>query len=242
MKTFGLIGKNIDYSFSRNYFQQKFQKENINNCEYINFDIQNISEVESVFKKMNSGYNVTIPYKEIIIPFLDKLDNHAKTIGAVNTIKIHKNGTLKGFNTDYIGFIESLKPHLKPYHTKALVLGTGGASKAIVYGLTLLNIESIVVSRTPKGNEISYEDVNENVFKEIFLIINTTPIGTFPNINEAPKIPYSYFTEKHIAYDLIYNPNETKFLQNAKNNKAFTINGLQMLILQAEAAWQIWNK
>lgn len=242
MKTFGLIGKNIDYSFSRNYFKEKFQTENISNCEYVNFDIQNISEIHSIFTQFNSGYNVTIPYKQTVIPYLDKLNIHAKEIGAVNTIKINDDGSLEGFNTDYIGFNESLKPHLKSHHTKALVLGTGGASKAIVYGLSLLNIESIIVSRNPNEQEISYDDIDENIFNEIYLIVNTTPIGTFPNISEAPDIPYSYFTEKHIAYDLIYNPEETMFLKKAKKNNAFTINGLQMLILQAEAAWEIWNK
>ena len=242
MKTFGLIGKNIDYSFSRNYFKEKFISEAISDCTYVNFDIQDISKITEVFKQNNSGYNVTIPYKQEIIPYLDKLDQNASEIGAINTIKVNSNGTLEGFNTDYIGFIESIKPHLKSHHTKALILGTGGASKAVAYALKKLKIDFTFVSRNPKGNEIAYHQISETLFKESTIIINTTPTGTFPNIEEAPNIPYAYFTNKHIAYDLIYNPSETRFLKQAKENNAFIINGLQMLILQAEAAWKIWNK
>lgn len=242
MKTFGLIGKNIDYSFSRNYFEEKFKNENIKNHSYVNFDLENIQQITDVFNQSNSGYNVTIPYKEQIIPYLTKLSPEASVIGAVNTIKIHENGNLEGFNTDFYGFLESLKPHLQPKHKRALVLGTGGASKAVVFALKMLNIETLVVSRNPKNTEISYKDISEEIFTNHLIVINTSPIGTFPNIKSAPAIPYSYFTRNHIAYDLIYNPEETQFLKNAKLQNAKTINGLKMLILQAEKAWEIWNK
>lgn len=241
MKTYGLIGKNIDYSFSRNYFKQKFESEKIVDCEYVNFDIKDIKEILFVFENQNQGYNVTIPYKETIIPFLDNLNQDAQEIGAVNTIKVHKDGSLEGFNTDFYGFYESLIPHLKSHHTKALILGTGGASKAVAFALKKLKIDYQFVSRNPKSNEISYEDLSKKEFEEAKIIINTTPIGTFPDVENCPNLPYSFFTENHIAFDLIYNPQETKFLQKAKENKAITINGLQMLILQAEKAWEIWN-
>lgn len=241
MKTFGLIGKNIDYSFSRNYFNTKFESEKINDCNYINFDIPKIEDIKLVFENKNQGYNVTIPYKESIIPFLDKLHNDAQEIGAVNTIKIHKDGTLEGFNTDFYGFYKSLKPLLKTHHKKALILGTGGASKAVAFALKKLNIEYLFVSRNPKVNEISYNEISKKTFQEATIIINTTPIGTFPDVENSPDIPYSYFTENHIAYDLIYNPGETKFLQKAKEKKAITINGFEMLVFQAEKAWEIWN-
>lgn len=241
MKTYGLIGKNIDYSFSRNYFKHKFESEKIVGYEYVNFDIEDIKEIVNVFKNQNRGYNVTIPYKETIIPFLDYLNQDAKEIGAVNTIKVHKDGSLEGFNTDFYGFYKSLKPYLKSHHKKALILGTGGASKAVAFALKKLNIKYQFVSRNPKSNEISYEDLSKKEFEEAKIVINTTPIGTFPNVENYPNLPYSFFTKNHIAFDLIYNPQETKFLQKAKVNNAITINGSQMLILQAEKAWEIWN-
>jgi len=242
MKTFGLIGKNIDYSFSKDYFKEKFFNENITNCSYINFDIQNISEVTKLFEQQTAGFNVTIPYKEEIIPFLNSLSNEAKQIGAVNTIKINSNGNLEGHNTDYFGFYQSLKPHLKPNHKQALILGTGGASKAIAYALEMLNITYQFVSRNPKLNQLTYEELTNDHFIKANLIINTTPIGTFPEIEKFPNLPYSCFTNKHIAYDLIYNPSETLFLKKAKEQNATIINGLQMLKIQAEKAWEIWNK
>jgi len=242
MKTYGLIGKNIDYSFSRNYFNTKFKNENIENSNYVNFDIQDLSEIKTIFEKEHFGYNVTIPYKESIIPFLDKLDKDTKEIGAVNTIKVHKDGSLEGFNTDYYGFMKSIKPYLKKHHKKALILGTGGASKAVAFALKKMNIEFKFVSRNPKANQLSYESLTEMHFNEAHIIINTTPIGTFPDIDKAPKIPYSLITNKHLVFDLIYNPSETQFLINAKANNAVTLNGLDMLINQAEKAWEIWNQ
>lgn len=237
MKTYGLIGKNISYSFSRNYFANKFKKEDIKNSQYINFDIDNLSELNNIFNTDNFGFNVTIPYKEAIIPYLDSLDFHAEKIGAVNTIKL-ENGKKIGFNTDWIGFKKSIEPLLNSHHTKALILGTGGASKAVIYALDQLKIETLMVSRY---GEISYEDLSEEIIQNHAIIINCTPVGTFPNIDAAPEIPYHFITKNHLAYDLIYNPAETLFLKKCKEKGAVVKNGLEMLEIQAEASWKIWN-
>lgn len=238
MNTYGLIGKNISYSFSRNYFNEKFKNETILNSQYINFDLDSLSQLNKIFNQENKGFNVTIPYKETIIPYLDALDLHAEKIGAVNTIQI-KNNIKTGFNTDWIGFKNSIVPLLKPHHKKALILGTGGASKAIKYALEQLQIEYKVVSRTQA--DFTYNDLNESIIKEYLVIINCTPLGTFPNIEQAPQIPYEFITENHLAYDLVYNPEETQFLKNCKVKGAQIKNGLEMLEIQAEEAWKVWN-
>ena len=241
---FGLIGKSINYSFSKKYFTDKFLNKNLLNCSYENFDIKNIEEFSKIItsQKNLKGLNVTIPYKEEIIPFLDKLSKKAKKIKAVNTIKILKNNKTKGYNTDYYGFKKSLQPLLKKHHTKALILGNGGASKAIAFALSCLKIEYKKVYRTPKNNQLGYLDLNASIFAEYTIIINTTPLGTFPNLEEAPPIPYQYFTDRHIAFDLVYNPEETLFLKNAIIKGAVTKNGYEMLVYQAEKSWKIWNK
>ena len=237
MKTYGLIGKNISYSFSRNYFANKFKKEDIKNSQYINFDIDNLSELNNIFNTNNFGFNVTIPYKEVIIPYLDSLDFHAEKIGAVNTIKIENEKKI-GFNTDWIGFKKSIEPLLNSHHTKALILGTGGASKAVIYALDQLKIETLMVSRY---GEISYEDLSEEIIQNHAIIINCTPVGTFPNVDAAPEIPYHFITKNHLAYDLIYNPAKTLFLKKCIDKGAVVKNGLEMLEIQAEASWKIWN-
>lgn len=238
---FGLLGRNIGYSFSRGYFSEKFQKENLNH-EYVNFDLAQIEELKTLLSsKKISGMNVTIPYKQEIIPYLDGLDPIAKSIGAVNVVKFEEDGKLTGYNSDYYGFMESLQPLLNTHIDKALILGTGGASKAIAYALDTLNITYTFVSRNPDFNELSYRDLDEDVMRSYPLIINCTPLGTHPNVENYPDIPYEYITDKHIAYDLIYNPEETVFLSKAKHQGATISNGLQMLILQAEKAWHIWN-
>lgn len=237
MKTYGLIGKNISYSFSRNYFNNKFKNEDILNSQYVNFDIDKLPELNNIFNINNSGFNVTIPYKEAIIPYLDSLDFHAEQIGAVNTIKI-ENGKKIGFNTDWIGFKKSLEPLLKLHHTKALILGTGGASKAVIYALKQLQIQTLIVSR---NGETTYEDLSKEIIQNHTIIINCTPVGTFPNTDSAPEIPYQFITKNHLVYDLIYNPAETLFLKKSKENSAVTKNGLEMLEIQAEESWKIWN-
>lgn len=237
MKTYGLIGKNISYSFSRNYFNNKFKNEDILNSQYINFDIDSLSKLNNIFNINNYGFNVTIPYKETIIPYLDSLDFHAEKIGAVNTIKI-ENEKKTGFNTDWIGFKKSIEPLLKSHHTKALILGTGGASKAVIYALDQLQIETLIVSRNGKT---SYQDLSEEIIQNHTIIINCTPVGTFPNVDSAPVIPYNFITNNHLAYDLIYNPSETLFLKKCKEKGAVIKNGLEMLEIQAEESWKIWN-
>lgn len=242
MKTFGLIGKNISYSFSRTYFTEKFKKENID-AKYYNFDLEEINQFRDVIKEMPNlqGLNVTIPYKQEIITFLDDLAPEAKEIGAVNTIKVNGN-RLIGYNTDYIGFSESIQPLLKSHHNKALILGTGGASKAIAYALKKLGIEYKFVSRSSGKGKLGYDDLSEEIIKDHNIIINTTPVGTFPDVEEYPKFPVKYLTKNHLVYDLIYNPEITQLLALAKKQGATIKNGLKMLELQAESAWNIWNK
>ena len=243
-KRFGLLGRNISYSFSKGYFTDKFANENFEGCTYENFDIEDISTFPEIIKNTLDlkGLNVTIPYKEPVLPFLDKLSKKAALIGAVNTIKITKKGKLKGYNTDYYGFKKSLQPLLKEHHKKALILGTGGASKAVAFALQELQISYAFVSRETKENAINYDLINATTFDNYQIIINSTPVGTSPNVDLFPIIPYEYFTKKHIAFDLIYNPAETQFLKKAKENGAQIKNGLDMLIYQAEKAWKIWNK
>lgn len=239
---YGLLGKNISYSFSQGYFTQKFKELKLPNHSYQNFDISDISQFPSIVKEKDlKGLNVTIPYKEDIIPFLSELDPVAKEIGAVNTIKFTKNG-LKGFNTDAFGFEKSITPFLKTHHTKALILGTGGASKAIVYVLEQRGIDVSFVSRAPKVGMLTYNHLTKSEIDSHFLIINCTPLGTFPNTEEKPDIPYQFITEKHLLFDLVYNPPKTAFLSMGEKQGAQICNGLTMLQKQAEKAWEIWNR
>ena len=240
---FGLVGKNIEYSFSRSFFKNKFETEGLEHT-YENFDLDAISEFPDILIKNKNikGLNVTIPYKEAVIPYLDKVNKTAKIIGAVNTIKLTKKGKLIGYNTDYYGFINSIKPHLKSHHKKALILGTGGASKAIAYSLKKLKIKYQYVSRNPSNdNYFSYDELNTTIISEHTIIINCTPLGTHPNTSACPSIPYDAITKEHLLFDLIYNPKETKFLNIGKLKGATICNGADMLELQAEKAWEIWN-
>ncbi len=242
MEIYGLIGKTLKHSFSKTYFEQKFKDQKIENTEYRNFEFQNIDEVRVKLSEVKElkGLNVTIPYKSSIIPFLDELDDIAEKIEAVNTIKIDDDGKWIGFNTDVYGFSTSLKPFLTNLHEKALILGTGGASKAVEYALKQLNISVVKVSRTKGKTDLTYADLNENVFKACKLIINTSPLGTWPNVEESPDIPYNLLTPEHLVYDLIYNPEKTLFLKQAESAGAIIMNGLNMLKLQAEKSWEIW--
>lgn len=244
MKIFGLIGKNISYSFSVKYFSEKFENEKISASVFKNFDIPDITYFPQIIKKNKGlkGLSVTIPYKKEIIPYLDKLSRKAEEIGAVNCIKITKKGKLKGYNTDIYGFLKSLEPLLQPQHNQALILGTGGASKAVAFVFDELKINYKFVSRNPQKDEFSYSDISKEIMKDFSIIVNCTPIGTFPNTEDFPELNYEYFSDRHIAFDLIYNPAETKFLQLAKKRGAITKNGYDMLVLQAEKAWKIWNK
>ena len=242
-KIYGLIGKNIDYSFSKKFFTEKFLKLNIeNSCQYINFDIDNLDGFADLLNKPNiKGLNVTIPYKESILKYLDEIDREAQKIGAINTIKIDSKGKSIGFNTDYIGFKYSIQKFLKKYHKKALILGSGGASKAIIFALDELKIERTIASRTDKIGYITYEKIDSQIIKNHQIIVNCTPLGTYPNVNACPELPYNFLTEKHLCFDLIYNPKKTKFLKMSEKNKSKIVNGYEMLEIQAEESWRIWN-
>jgi len=243
-RQYGLIGKDIDYSFSQNYFTEKFKQLQLHESHYANFDLAKISEFSDILERYDNlrGLNVTIPYKQSIIPYLDALSKKAIKIGAVNTIRITKNNKLKGYNTDWYGFYHSLKPLLKKQHTKALILGTGGASKAIEYALQKLGIPYTFVSRSKQENELTYDELDQSIMAEYKIVINTTPVGTFPSVTEKPNIPYQYLTDQHLVYDLIYNPEKTAFLEAAEQQQATIKNGHEMLVLQAEKAYKIWSK
>ena len=243
MSRLGLLGKDIEYSFSRGYFKTKFEAEQLP-FTYENFDLDDISMLPKLLEENPdiSGLNVTIPYKEQVIPFLDKLDKKAKKIGAVNTITFNSKRQLKGYNTDCYGFKNAIIPFLKKHHKKALILGTGGASKAIAYTLKKMNIKFDYVSRTDKANaKFTYNDLTLKDIKKHKIIINCSPVGTHPDVNSCPDIPYDGITDQHLLFDLIYNPEETKFLSIGKSQGAQICNGLKMLELQAEKAWKIWN-
>ncbi|MEO5572308.1 MAG: shikimate dehydrogenase [Bacteroidia bacterium] len=250
MKTFGLIGFPLHHTFSEKYFSDKFQREKIAGCEYKIFPLQQIEELPVLIKNLPEliGLNVTIPYKQAVLPFLDELDPLARNVGAVNTIKILRNGNkfyLKGFNTDAYAFQQSIKPLLKLHHKAALILGNGGAAKAIqralIYGL---EIDHIMFVSRKSGNlgTLRYDELNEKTFDYYKLIINTTPVGMYPDVNTFPPVPYHHLTPLHLLYDLVYNPAETAFLKKGKENGAHIKNGLEMLYLQAEEAWKIWNR
>ena len=244
MKTYGLIGRSLGHSFSEKYFSEKFQKENIQGCQYLNFEMENLQKEIPALKKNPElkGLNITIPYKTEIISFLDEMSDECRQINACNCIKI-KDGKWFGFNTDVIGFEKSFIPHLKPYHKKALVLGTGGSSNAVAYVLQKLDIDFLKVSRRENQSPsvISYEDISEEKMKEFEIVINTTPLGTFPNVNECPPLPYESVSNQHYFFDLIYNPSKTLFLSLAEKHGAIIENGSQMLAIQAEESWKIWN-
>lgn len=247
MDKYGLIGYPLKHSFSVNYFNEKFNSEGIN-AEYVNFEIPSIDELPDIIRNNPDlkGLNVTIPYKEKVISYLDEVDKDAQAIGAINVIKIVRQpkGKYKliGYNSDIIGFVESIEPLLEPHHTKALILGTGGASKAVFHGLKKLGIEAKYVSRTPAAGMLSYENITPEVMAEYTVIVNGTPVGMYPKVDFCPDIPYKYLTPNHLLYDLLYNPNVTLFMKKGEQHGATTKNGLEMLLLQAFAGWEIWHK
>lgn len=245
MKKYGLIGYPLGHSFSMGYFNEKFKNEAIN-AVYENFEIPDIQDITTVIGSNPdlAGFNVTIPYKEKVMDYLDYIAPEAAEIGAVNVVKVTHNGeraVLKGFNSDVVGFVNSIKPLLRPLHKKALVLGTGGASKAVEYGLRKLGLETIKVSRTEKDNTITYGQVTPELLSEYKVIVNSTPCGMAPHFDECPNLPYDSIDDSFLLYDLIYNPEETLFLRKGKEKDATVKNGLEMLLLQAEEGWNIWN-
>jgi shikimate dehydrogenase len=244
MNIYGLIGKTLHHSFSKRYFSEKFRSENLRDFEYRNFEIKNLAEEIPELKNNTElrGLNVTIPYKTEIIPFLNDVSDECREVNACNCIKISA-GKWTGYNTDIAGFEKSFVPFLKPFMQKALVLGTGGASNAVAFILKKLNIDFLKVSRTKNLSDlvISYEDISEETMKDFQIVINTTPVGTFPDINECPPIPYQFITKRHYFFDLIYNPAKTLFLSLAEKQGAFIENGDKMLMIQAEESWRIWE-
>lgn len=245
MKKYGLVGYPLGHSFSMGYFNEKFKNEAIN-AVYENFEIPDIQDITTVIGSNPdlAGFNVTIPYKEKVMDYLDYIAPEAAEIGAVNVVKVTHNGeraVLKGFNSDVVGFVNSIKPLLRPLHKKALVLGTGGASKAVEYGLRKLGLKTIKVSRTEKDNTITYGQVTPELLSEYKVIVNCTPCGMAPHFDECPNLPYDSIDDSFLLYDLIYNPEETLFLRKGKEKDATVKNGLEMLLLQAEEGWDIWN-
>lgn len=243
-EVYGLVGHPLGHSFSASYFNEKFSREGINAC-YLNFDLEDPAQIPFLFDEHPNlrGLNVTIPYKKSVIPYLSYLQKDAQEIGAVNVIcPSFRDGTrfLVGYNSDYVGFMNSLTPYYRKHKT-ALILGTGGASQAIRYALSKQGIKYIFVSRTPKEGQITYADIDREVMDEYTLIINTTPLGMYPKVDECPDIPYDLLTHRHLLYDLTYNPEETLFLRRGREQGASTKNGLEMLHLQADAAWEIWQ-
>lgn len=246
MDKYGLIGYPLGHSFSISYHNQRFADEGIN-AKYVNFEIPSIDELPEVLSSNPElkGLNVTIPYKEKVMEFLDYISPKARAVGAVNVIKvIHegKNIILKGYNSDVIGFTESIEPMLEPCHKKALILGTGGASKAVNYGLRSLGLETVYVSRYERPNTIQYDKITPDVVREYNVIVNCTPVGMYPHSDECPLLPYEAMDENNILYDLIYNPDETLFMKRGAQHGAQTKNGLEMLLLQAFASWEFWNE
>lgn len=247
MDKYGLIGYPLGHSFSKTFFNQKFSAENID-AEYVNFEIPNIKELKNILKENPDlkGLNVTLPYKTQVIPYLDDIDDDARRIGAVNVIKFTRGLfgkiKLKGYNSDIIGFKQSIEPLLNQSHRKALILGTGGASRAVFQGLKQLGIGSTLVSRRAGEFGITYGEITPKTMEQYTVIVNATPLGMHPNINESPDIPYDLLTSNHLLYDLLYNPDETLFMKKGKEKGAVVKNGLEMLLLQAFAAWDIWQK
>lgn len=242
MDKYGIIGYPLGHSFSRAFFTEKFQREHID-AEYVNFEIPSADMLPGIVQTNPNlcGLNVTLPHKEAVIPMLDELSDEAKEIGAVNVIRV-RDGRLKGFNSDIIGFMDSIRPLLKPWHQHALVLGTGGASRAIRVGLQRLGIQWTYVSRTPAPGRLTYADLTAELMEHYQVIVNCSPVGMFPHVDACPDIPYQLLTDRHLLYDLVYNPQETLFLKRGAEHGAAVKNGLEMLHLQALASWRFWNE
>jgi shikimate dehydrogenase len=240
MRRYGLIGKTLSHSFSKQFFEAKFEREGIE-AEYLNFELKDIADIQKVLDTHPSGLNVTIPYKESVIPFLDELTDEARKIGAVNTV-LFREGKIIGANTDAFGFHQSIKPFLLNTHEKALILGNGGASKAVAFVLKQIGLDVIVAARNPKAGQFHWDDINEHMIRFCGIVVNTTPLGTWPNAAEKPELPYHAFTAEHLAVDLVYNPSRTAFMEAASAYGAVVMNGETMLREQALRAWKLWNE
>ncbi len=242
MTKYGIIGYPLGHSFSKGFFTEKFARESID-AQYLNFEIPDVAMLPDVLRNNPElrGLNVTLPHKQAVIPLLDELSDEAREIGAVNVIRI-RDGRLKGFNSDIIGFTNSIKPLLMPHHKKALILGTGGASKAIRVGLNRLGVEWTYVSRSPREGMITYEDITAETLQAYTVIVNCSPVGMFPKVDAAPAIPYELLSPQHLLFDCVYNPEETLFMKKGREQGATVKNGLEMLHLQAVASWDFWNE
>ena len=242
MTKYGIIGYPLGHSFSRGFFTEKFTRESID-AQYLNFEIPDVAMLSDVLRDNPElrGLNVTLPHKQAVIPLLDEMSEEAMEIGAVNVIRV-RNGKLKGFNSDIIGFTNSIKPLLQPHHRKALVLGTGGASKAIRVGLNRLGIEWTYVSRSPREGMLTYADLTPKLMQDYTVIVNCSPVGMFPKVDAAPAIPYELLSPQHLLFDCVYNPEETLFMKKGREQGATVKNGLEMLHLQAAASWNFWNE
>lgn len=245
--TYGLIGYPLGHSFSKGHFTHFFERDRID-AEYKNFELPSIEALATVLQEESAlrGFNVTIPYKQQIIPYLHEIDDAAATIGAVNVVKVTRQSDntihLKGYNTDVIGFTDSIRPLLQPHHTHALILGTGGASRAVKYALQQLGLTTQLVSRSPREGVLSYEELSAEIMTRHTVIVNTTPLGMHPNTDECPPLDYTMIGTRHLLFDVIYNPEKTLFMQHGELSGATVCNGMEMLIGQAKAAWQIWNE
>ncbi|MBP3725803.1 MAG: shikimate dehydrogenase [Bacteroidaceae bacterium] len=246
MERYGLIGFPLGHSFSMSFFNEKFRNEHID-AEYVNFEIPTIEHLTEIVNATPNlrGLNVTIPYKEQVIPYLDELSEEAAAVGAVNLIAVSYKGRkvhLKGYNSDVTGFTNSIAPLLAPHHSKALILGTGGAAKAVDYSLQKLGLYTQMVSRIRRTNAITYEDINAEMMAEYHVVVNCTPLGLYPNTDECPYLPYEALTPHHLLYDLLYNPDTTLFMKKGAQQGAVVKNGLEMLLLQAYANWDVWHR
>ena len=246
MDKYGLIGYPLGHSFSKSFFTDKFSSEGIN-AEYVNYELPSIEDfpvIVNSFKELK-GLNITIPYKEKVLPYLDSVSKEAREIGAVNVVRIEHKGSgirLHGYNSDVIGFCDSIEPLLKPHHKKALILGTGGSSKAVHYALTKkFGLETVFVSRYERPGTVTYQNITPDAVREYEVIVNCTPLGMFPQTEDCPDIPYPYVSARHLLFDCVYNPEETLFLQRGKAQGATVRNGIEMLYGQAKAAWEIWE-
>ena len=247
MDTYGLIGHPLGHSFSQGFFRDKFQGEQLD-AEYLNFDVPEVHDVLEVLAAHPTlrGFNVTIPYKQQIMPYLDEVSKEARTIGAVNVVKVERKGSrtrLLGYNSDVVGFRQSIQPFIRPHHKKALVLGTGGSAKAVYYALThTFHLDTVCVSRFEKPGTVTYAALTPEALEEYTVIVNCTPVGMYPDISACPPLPYDALTPRHLLFDLIYNPERTLFLRKGRQQGADTKNGLEMLLLQAIESWRIWQQ
>lgn len=245
MKTYGCVGYPLAHSFSKHYFEEKFKKKGIPNARFVNYEVEDIHNLPGIIESDSTlcGFSVTIPHKMAVIPFLEDIDETANAVGAVNSVKVSNDGTLTGYNTDVHGFTEAISPFLKDHHTAALILGTGGAARAVQYALQQLRLPHLFASMYPENDDqVAYEALDEATATSHPVIVNCTPLGMFPDVGSFPPIPYEHLTKEHLLFDLTYNPPETAFMKKGAERGATVVNGQKMLEHQADLSWDIWNR